>query len=506
MSQTDNRRIVKNTVFLYFRMGISMLISLYTSRVILQILGVVDLGIYNVVGGITTIFTWLSGSLSNSTQRYLNFEIGQNKEGRLNDIFNQNFWIYAIFAGLSLIILETGGLWLIHNKLVIPADRIEGAIWTLHATSFTLAVTLIGTVYDSVLIARENMKIYAYIGMLDVVLKLVIVYLLLLFPYDRLKVYAVLLSCVFVVSKLVTIVYCRINYSECKLRFYWNQPLVKEMLAFVGWNSVGTVVFILNNQGIDILLNMFFGPVVNAAKAISNQVRNVVLNFTSNFLTAVRPQIVKKYAENDLKDFLDLIFNTSKYLFFIAWILGFSIILRINSILYLWLKNVPDNTASFCIWVIIFIMINVVSDPLNTAYQAIGKQSKFIIYGSGIYALAFPLSYLAYKINLPPVSAFIILAIVRFIYLMVVSALLRDYVDFKYVRYLKEVFLPIFKVSGISIIILLPMNFLLPDNIFGTISAIAISVTCCIILVYLFGLRQSERNAIAKIIKQKIHF
>lgn len=498
MSKSDNKRIAKNTIFLYIRMGISMIIALYTSRVILRTLGVVDLGIYNVVGGITSIFSWLSGALSNSTQRFLNFEIGNNAGKRVNVIFNQSFWLYAIFALFAVILIEVGGSWMIYNKLVIPSDRIDGALWTLHATSFTLLITLLGAVYDSVLIARENMKIYAYIGLIDVVLKLVIVYMLLLFPYDKLKVYALLLSCVFVTSKTITILYCHKKYVECRLRLLWDRLLVKEMGSFMGWNSLGTIVFILNNQGVDILLNMFFGPVVNAAKAISNQVRNVVLNFTSNLLTAARPQIVKKYASGAYDEFLNLAFNVSKYLFFISWILGITLIVRIDSILGYWLKNVPDYTAQFCTWILIFLMINVCADPINCAFQAIGKQSKYILYGSGVYLLAFPLSYIAFRIGTSPVVAFIILAVIRFLYLITITILLKQYISFHYTNYIKIVLFPISKVIVISVVLIYPLNQIIPNSFFGMICSCMVSLIISIGVILLFGLGNKERTILLK--------
>lgn len=501
MSESDNKRIAKNTVFLYIRMGISMVISLYTSRVILQILGVTDLGIYNVVGGITSIFSWLSGSLTNSTQRFLNFEIGSNNDKHLNNVFNQSFWIYVILTVLSLIVLEIVGSWMIHHELVIPEGRIDGAIWTLHATSFTLGVTLIGTVYDSVLIARENMKIYAYIGLIDVILKLGIVYLLLLFPYDKLKVYAVLLSSVFVTSKLVTILYCHHKYSECRLKLYWSRPLVKEMGSFAGWNLVGTVVFILNNQGLDILLNMFFGPVVNAAKAITNQIRNVILNFSGNFLTAVRPQIVKNYASGKIEEFLSLTFKSSKYLFYISWILGLAIMIRCADLLKLWLKTVPDYTSPFTIWVIIFILVNVLCDPINTAFQAIGKQKRYIIVGSLVYFMAFPLSYFAIKLEYSPVICFVILAIIRFIYLLAIIKVLKRFITFDFKEYMEDVLLPILKVIIINLIIIIPINSILPHNWWSTISLIILSLLINTIIIISLGLNIKERTLIFKKLK-----
>lgn len=471
-----------------------MIIALYTSRVILQTLGVVDLGIYNVVGGITSIFSWLSGALSNSTQRFLNFEIGNNAAKRINVIFSQSFWLYAIFALFAVVLIEICGSWMIYNKLVIPSDRIEGALWTLHATSFTLTITLLGAVYDSVLIARENMKIYAYIGLIDVVLKLVIVYLLLLFPYDKLKVYALLLSCVFVTSKAITILYCHRQYVECRVRLLWDKTLVKEMASFMGWNSLGTIVFILNNQGVDILLNMFFGPVVNAAKAISNQVRNVVLNFTSNLLTAARPQIVKKYASGEYDEFLNLTFNVSKYLFFISWILGITLIVRIEDILGYWLKNVPDYTAQFCVWILIFLMINVCADPISCAFQAIGKQAKYILYGSGVYLLAFPLSYIAFKMGASPVATFVILAAIRLLYLITITILLKQYISFHYWGYIKAVIFPVSKVILISVALIYPLNRVIPNSFIGMICSCILSIIISIGVIVLFGLGNNERS------------
>lgn len=255
-----------------------MAVTLYTSRVILRVLGVTDFGIYNVVGGLASSFVFFSSSLSNATQRFLNYELGKNNIVQVQNIFNLSILVYAVIAIVIVLISEPIGIWLIENKLSIPTERMEAAYWIFHIMILGLVVTLIGTVFDSVLIARENMKVYSYIGIFEAVGKLLIVFLLEYLPFDKLKLYAVLLFAITFIAKTIMLLYCISHYQECRLRFYWNKSLFSNLFSFVGWNAVGTAVWSINEQGINILLNIFFGPIVNAARAISVQVKAAVNN------------------------------------------------------------------------------------------------------------------------------------------------------------------------------------------------------------------------------------
>ena len=289
----NNRRIAKNTVFLYFRMLITMLVALYTSRVILDSLGIVDFGIYNVVGGMVTMFAFFSSSLSNATQRFLNFKLGENDSEGTNRVFNLSLLIYFIISIVVLIAAEIIGLWLLYNKLVIPPERMDAAFWVMQATIVSLFVTLNGIVFNSMLIAKENMKIYAYIGIIEACAKLAIAFAIAYTPFDKLKIYSVLLLAVTVCIQSFYAIVCYRKYAESRFKPYWDRTLFTEMFKFAGWNGFSTLIWAINDQGSTILLNIFFGPAVNAAKGVANQVNGAVSQFTNNFFTAVRPQIVK---------------------------------------------------------------------------------------------------------------------------------------------------------------------------------------------------------------------
>lgn len=504
MVASDSKRIAKNSLYLYIRLGIGLIVSLYTSRIILEALGVVDLGIYNVIGSITSMFTWLSASLSNATQRYLNFELGQQNYIKLKKVFQQSLIIFLIFALIAGIFVMLGGLWLIHHKLNIPTNRLNAATWVLFATAFTMTITLIASVFDAVLIARENMKVYAYVGLSDVILRLVIVFLLLILPGDRLIWYAILLMLLLSISKAIPITYSIRKYSECKIQFIWEKKLIKEMAGFTGWNTLGIIVYIFNNQGIDVLLNMFFGPTVNAAKSISNQVQHAVTNLSSGFYTAVRPQLIKSYAVGNFNYLFTLLFHSTKYLIFLVGTFILPIILRVNNILDIWLTIIPTNTDQFIIWILIFVLINTFSEPLSTTAQASGKQRKYILSGNAVYVSVFPLSYLAFKLGYPPVTAFKILVFIRIIYVTVILFVINSYVEFGIYNYLKRVVLPILYVAIIAIPISISLNNYIPQNfgglvLFGILSILTTTITICC-----FGLTSSERIIVMNKIKSYV--
>lgn len=505
MSVEGNKRIAKNTFYLYIRMGISLVVSLYTSRVILQALGVTDMGIYNVVGGISSMFGWLSSSLSNSTQRYLNFSLGQSNLSETKRVFNQSIVIFLIYALISLLVVEIGGLWLIENKLEIPESRKDAAIWVLNSTTITVCVTIIASVYESVLIARENMKIYAYIGLVDTFMKLGLVYVLLLVTVDRLKVYAVLMACLIILSKLIPIIYCTRRYSECKLMKIWDKGLFNEMMKFSGWNVLGIGIFILNNQGLDILLNVFFGPAVNAARAIANQVKNALSNFTSGFFTAIRPQIIKSFASGNSDEMMTLLYRGTKFLVFLLWLMSIPIMVNIDWILGKWLTVVPEYTAPLIIWSLIFCLINLMCDPISTAIQATGKQKLFILGGGAVYVMAFPISFTLLKCGMNPVSPFIVLAGVRLIYWIVILKILQKYVNYSLKSYFRKAILPIIVVIAVSsILVLIRINIFERESLNGILSALYCFIITSL-TIFFIGLSSNEKSFILNKIKSYVH-
>lgn len=505
MSENNNKKIVKNTLYLYIRTFFTMLISLYTSRVVLSVLGVNDYGIYNVIGGIAGSFSFLSSMLSNATQRYLNVAIGQNDKKEANHVFNMNMLIYLIYAFVSILIVEIGGAWFIENKMILASERVDAAYWCLHSTVIILFVSLVSSVYESVLIARENMKVYAYMGIYDAIMKLLIVFIVSIITFNKLKTYAVLIALISITSRLIPAIYTLVHYEETKLKFYWDAYNFKSMSKFIGWNFINTVVFILNDQGMNMLLNMFFGPAVNAARGLSVQVKSAVSNFAMGFFTAVRPQIVKSYAAGDTSRFTELIFNSGKFTFFLLWLICLPVMLRIDNILLFWLGNVPDWTAQFVIWILIFNLINCsFCDPMWQGIQAIGELKKYVAIGSFIYFLAFPITWIAFKFNGSPLLAFQILVLVRICYFIITTLIFRKYSYFSLYKYAQSVLSPVLKVVIVSLILSFLINEVMPYDFISTVIVCLLTVFLVGFSIYIVGLNLNERVLLLETIKKKL--
>ena len=500
-----NRTIVRNTIYLYIRTFLTMLITLYTSRVVLKVLGFDDYGAYNVVGGIAASFTFLSSMLSNATQRYLNIAIGEDDMVKANHVFNMNMLIYIAYSMASVAIVEVGGWWFIENKMVISPDRVGAVCWCLHATSVMLFMSLVSSVYESVLIARENMRIYAYMGIYDAVSKLVIIFLVAILTVDKLKLYAVLVTFTHVSARMIPIVYTVAHYAETRLVYYWDRTNFKEMSRFIGWDFMGTIVFILNDQGVNILLNLFFGPAVNAARAISVQVKNSISNFAMGFFTAVRPQIVKSYASGDMSRFVELVFNSGKFTFFLLWIICLPVMVRVDDILSVWLGSVPEWTGQFIVWILIFNLVNCsLCDPMWQGIQAIGRLGRYVLVGSIIYMLAFPVTWILFVMKGSPLLSFQVLVAMRLVYFFVTARIFRDYTGFSFRDYTVAVIVPIVKVVIVSAVLAVMVDRLLPDNLLFTIVSCMLTVAVVALSVFFFGMKSTERAAFMETIRKKI--
>src|SRR5690554_4827200 len=341
---SNSKSIAKNTMFLYVRMILTMGISLYTSRVVLNVLGIEDYGIYSIVGGIVALFSFFNSAMSSATQRFLSYDIGNGDKKKLSQTFNSTVNIHIIIALIIIICAETIGLWFINHKLNIPEDRIEALNWIYQFSLFTFIVTVLQVPFNALLIAREHMKVYAYFSIVEVLLKLIIVYLLFILPFEKLKTYAVLVFCVALIVAILYRVYCRFNFIESKYYFYYNKSTYSDLLSFSGWSLFGNIAALARGQGSNIILNIFFGTTVNAAYGITSQVRGAVSVFVSNFQLAVNPRIVKSYAQDKLDECHKLIFQSSKISFFLLFIIVIPIIYNVTFILEIWLKNVPKYT------------------------------------------------------------------------------------------------------------------------------------------------------------------
>lgn len=497
-----NKRIARNTIFLYLRTLFTMLVALYTSRVVLGALGIVDYGVYNVVGGISLSFVFLSSSLSNATHRYLNFAIGKNDSRRLGQIFNQNLLIYFAYAVASVLLIEIAGGWLLNRELTIPDGRMDAARWILHTTSVSLFVTIIGSVYESVLISRENMKVYAYLGMYDALLKLAVAFVVSSLPYDKLKLFALLATLAIISSRFLLILYASRRYEETALKFYWDKKLFKEMFRFSGWNLLDASVYMLNDQGINILLNMFFGPAVNAARGVSVQVKSAVTNFSASIVTAIRPQIVKSYASGDIEYFKSLLFSCGKYSFFLLWIIALPVMLRIGSLLDIWLEDVPDRASEFIVWMLVFSLVNTLCDSFWQGIQAVGRIGKYVVLGNLVYLMAFPASWFAFRMGGDPVLAYQIIAFVRLLYLVAVYKIFKGYVNVGLVEYIRRVLYPIFKVVSVSLLLAFPLDAALPQGGFMmTLASCLLLLFAAFFTILFMGIGPDERKYVLSKVK-----
>jgi len=504
---SNNKRIAKNTLSLYFRMIITMLASLYTSRIVLKTLGVEDFGIYNIVGGVVVLFSFLNNALTQASQRFLTFSLGENDLVKFKNIFNLSILVYLLLSIAVFILAETFGLWFLNTKLNIQAERMNAANWVYQFTIVAFMFNLLRTPFNAVIIAHEKMSFYAYISILEVILKLLIVYFLVVFTYDKLILYSILLTAVHFVVLCIFIFYVKIKFSMCKFCYYWDFPTFKKMAFFSGWSLFGSLSVMSANQGVNVLLNIFFGVFVNAAVGISNQVCGAVQQFISNFQMAFNPQITKYYAANDRDYLLSLIFKTSKFSLFLIFIISLPILLKTEAILKLWLGIVPNYTVFFCQLILISMIIESLSGPLWMVVQATGKIKKYQIYMSFIKFTEIIGVYVLFKFGLNPVYAFIVRCLVSCLSLICRLFLLKNLIKFPSKVYIRDVLLKSVIICGvISFITYIVCDKLFKgDSIFDIIYLTSCSLLISVIIIFSLGLNSREKQFIVSGIKKGIY-
>ncbi len=478
---------------LYFRMLLTMLVSLFTVRVVLDTLGVVDYGIYNVVGGMAAMFSFLSGTMASASQRFFAFELGRKNYGQLKKTFSMTMTIYAMIAIIILLLSETVGLWLLNNKMTIPPERMEAARWVYQFSILSFMMAMFSVPYNAAIIAHERMKIYAYVSIVEVSLKLMIVYLLLVFPYDKLKLYAVLM---FTVTTLITFVYrtyTQREFSECRYSFYWDRTLFKEIVVFSGWNIIGNMSAIFKNQGNNILLNIFFGPAVNAAQGIAMQINSAVAAFVTNFQMALNPPITKSYAANDYENTINLSFQGARFSFFLLYFLTLPILLNTKLILGLWLKEIPDYTIIFVRLILVISLCDTLYRTLITLHLSTGRIKDLQIIIGGLNLLILPVSYFFLKLGSEPQITLIITLIFSLASIYIRLYLLNKVFPISLMQYTRQV---IFNISAV-LLSSFPISYLIvhlfTENIPGLIISIILSSISCAAFIYMIGLTYKER-------------
>lgn len=502
--QNNSYRIAKNTFVLYFRMLFLMLIGLYTSRIILKVLGVEDYGVYNVVGGVVTMFSLLSNSVSSSVSRYLTYELGKNDVEKLTKVFSTSINVLLLLGICIVVLSETIGVWFLNTQMNIPTDRMLAANWVLQCTIASFVFGLLMVPYNATLIAHENMNIFAYISILEAALKLAIVFALYISPYDKLITYAILLFAVSCLIRWIYAFYCKHHYHECNYIFCKDKLLMKEMTKFAGWSLIGDGSWILNVYGVNLLINIFFGVILNAARGIASQVDGLVQQFVRNFVAAINPQITKSYAVGNYDYMHKLIIEGAKISFFLLMFFSIPICLETDSLLHLWLgENVPDYTIAFVRLTILSTMCISLGNTLITAVSSTGKIRNYQI-TVGLLALSnFPLTWFAFKMGASPIATYIISLCVYFILIFVRSFMAKDIIFMSVSVYFREV---VFK----SIFVLVVASFFpilvlicLPASFLRLLVICIVSTISSALSIYFLGFTVIEKRKIIEFVKYK---
>lgn len=493
---TNSQRIAKNTLLLSVRMILVLLVSLYTVRVILNTLGVIDYGIYNVVGGAVLFFSFLSNTMSRSTQRFFSYELGKKSGGNLKEMFQINFTVYLLIIAIVVVLSATLGIWFLDTQMVIPADRINASYWIFLSTLISFVIKMLVAPYQAVLISYEKMGLFAWLSIVEVILLLIIVFTLQVLPFDKLKSYAIFNLSVTVIVNMACAIICRLRFKECRLGINMNRTKLLQIVSFTGFSLYGHSATALRSYGINILLNLFFGPAMNAARGIAYQAYNAINTFVNNFTVALNPQIVKSYAAEQRQEMFTLMVRGCKISYFIILLLTTPVMLQTSYIFTLWLKEVPEHTVFFTRLVLIMAIIDAISIPLSAAFNATGRIKHFqLIVGSILYAIL-PLSWVFLKMGFPPETPMMISVGVSLLLLWVKSYLAKKSYHFPLKMFWYDIVFKLFIVTLLSYLfpILLIIYIGGEESFihFGIISLI--SVLSTIFSFYWIGIETNEQQ------------
>lgn len=501
-----NGNIAKNTLLLYFRQLFTMVVYLYTSRVVLKALGFEDYGLYNVVGGVVTMFTFLTSSMSSASQRFFAFELVKGDNRRLNETFSLLFLSYIILTIITVLLIESTAIWFLNNKMNIPEGRLYAANVVLQFSILTYVANVFSAPYLSVLIAYEKMDIYAYFSILDAILKLVIVYFIAYATVDKLILYSFLLFCSTCIVTLCFKFYCKKKYEECHYIPFYNKERLVEIISFAWWNLLGSLSNLLRNHGVNLLISFFFNPAVNAARGIACQVNGAISSFASNFYTSVRPQITKSYASGEVGRMRNLIYVSSRLAFYLLLFFSLPIFLHVEQVLTIWLGSYPDFTAIFVKIILVYVLFDVFSMPLVAGLQATGKIRTYQLIVSVIKLLNIPISYFFLKKGFSPECTIYVNLALVIICLIPRVALCRTYYRLEISKYLWSVLIRCWFVALICYFVGLTLvSFIKTGNEWFDLFACFMSTFGIILFfVYLFGITSSEKIFLYHFIQNKL--
>ena len=490
---------------LYVRMLFMMFMGLYTSRIVLQALGESDYGIYNVVGGMVAMFTIISGALNSAVSRFITFEMGKGEGARLNKVYSTAVIIQIVLAAVVVAVAEPVGLWFIDNEMTISPERIPAARWVLHFSLLAFVVNLMSVPQMASITAHERMSAYAWIGILDGLLRFGVALLISCSGHDRLVAYAALIAVSVLIVRMAYGIYCRLHFPECRFRPVFDRPLMKEMFSFAGWNFIGVTAGVLRDHGGNILVNVFSGSVaVNAARGVALQLSNAVQSFVTNFMTAVNPQITKSYAAGEKGYMFSLMRKSSRMAYYLLLIIVLPVIFNVDYLLSIWLDEVPAGSASFARLFLILALSESLSGPLITGTQATGKIRDYQILVGGLIMLNFPVSYIFLKAGAAPEVTVVVAIVISQICLFARLYMLRRLTEFPVGEYLIKVYLNVLIVTLTAVILPLALMRYMPGGLTGFLLDVPLCIVCAALAVLFKGCSSAERKELWNMIRRRV--
>lgn len=500
----NNKRIAKNTLLLYIRMFLTMLVSLYTSRIVLKALGFEDYGIYNVVAGFVTMLAFLNNSLSLATQRFLSVSLGNNDFNKVKKIFSQSVIAHICLSLCIFLFAEVFGLWFFYNKLNFPPERFQAAFWVFQCSVLSTIVLICSVPYNALIIVHEKMSAFAYISIFEVVAKLSIAYLLQISKWDKLIIYAILLFILQLTIRLLYSCYCKKHFEESSISWHWNKHLLKKLTTFAGWTVIGNIATIMSSQGINMILNMFFGPIVNAARGIAVQIEGAVVGFAQNIQLAINPQIMKTYASGDIKQHITLVISSAKYSGIMLLIISVPILIELKDILTLWLGEYPDHTINFVRLIVITSIFNSTVNSSAISINATGRIKNYQLVVCGIMLLVIPISYILLKYVQIAEIVFVVNLVILFIAQIMRLFYVKKYIGLSIMLFIKQVYLRLI----ICFLLMLIFPFYVSgqiDNLYYRLFVVTlIAIIYGGFIVLFIGLGKEERVYVYNLIRKRI--
>jgi O-antigen/teichoic acid export membrane protein len=498
MSHSEsNKRILKNTLALYFRQIITMAVTLFTSRIILQTLGVTDYGINNVVGGVVAMLSFLTSSLSDTTQRFLNVEIGKNNYSDLKAIFSNSLSLHVIFILIVVILAETVGLWFVRNRLVIPPERADAAFWVYQFSIIMFSESVFFAPFEGAIKSHEKFSFYAKMSIFDVVGKLAVVFLLFVLPFDKLIAYSLLYTCVKIIGRIIIFIYCRKHFEECRIKFSWSKDFIQRLLGFNFYRIIDSVSYIIKSQGMNVVLNMYYGPVLNAAQGIASTVNSALSSFSSNAATATQPQIIVSYTQNDRQRLWSLITKSSRLYFYLLLVLVLPFFLEINTALYFWLGEYPEYAAIFTRLFLLEALQRVLSIPLGTANSAVGKLRFMTIRGIVCRLLIILSSIWIGVHELSPIYIYVTALVIQGLdFFLCVFIVMKMQLRFSLRKYFSNVILPISKSGLLAASLPVILHYFFSKSILSSCGVGVLTLIWSMTIVFFVGLNKQEQKMI----------